>query len=297
MLRHLMLPPQWIRMLKTRVITAFALLFALLPGLFLSPQWLWALIAALIASLAAWEWGGFARFSAAGRIACAAGMAALCLLPLAMWPDMLGIVATGTGAGEAGSFAALQPARWIYLLSLTFWLLLVPFWLYRKWQLDRAWLALLAGLLVIYPAFLALVQLRLLGPTALFFLMGTVWIADIAAYFSGRRFGRVKLAPAISPGKTREGAIGAVIVVTAYGLLLREGFGVTQPAAGWWIPALVLITAVSIMGDLFESLLKRQAGIKDSSNLLPGHGGVMDRIDSLTSTLPMIACIWLFAAG
>lgn len=277
-------------MLKTRVITALALLFALLPALFLSPQWLWVLIAALIASLAAWEWGGFARFSATGRISCAIGMAALCLLPLVVLPEMLGV-------GDAISPAASQPARWIHLLSLVFWLLLVPLWLNRKWQLGRALPALLAGLLVIYPAFLALVQLRLLGPTALFFLMGTVWIADIAAYFSGRRFGRVKLAPTISPGKTREGAVGAVIVVTIYGLLLREGFAVTQFAIGWWIPALILMTAVSIMGDLFESLLKRQAGIKDSSNLLPGHGGVMDRIDSLTSTLPMIACFWLFAAG
>ena len=124
--------------------------------------------------------------------------------------------------------------------------------------------------------------------------MATVWIADIAAYFFGRTFGRHKLAPTISPGKSLEGAFGGILAVVVYGYALSP----------WLPPALsgnlsllavflIALTAVSIVGDLFESLLKRQAGLKDSSQILPGHGGVLDRIDSLTSTLPIVAMTWL----
>jgi phosphatidate cytidylyltransferase len=127
--------------------------------------------------------------------------------------------------------------------------------------------------------------------------MALVWVADITAYFAGRAYGRHKLAPTISPGKTWEGVAGAVVGVLVYGGIV---FSFT-PLAGRLplsIPVivlmLVLLTAVSVMGDLFESLLKRQAGIKDSSNLLPGHGGVLDRIDALTSTLPLAALILHF---
>jgi phosphatidate cytidylyltransferase len=124
--------------------------------------------------------------------------------------------------------------------------------------------------------------------------MGGVWVADIAAYFSGRAFGRHKLAPSISPGKTWEGVLGAVLGVTGYGTVILLFF----PLIDHWplgVPAtlaiILLYTAVSIIGDLFESLLKRQAGIKDSSHLLPGHGGILDRIDSLTSALPFAALL------
>jgi phosphatidate cytidylyltransferase len=124
--------------------------------------------------------------------------------------------------------------------------------------------------------------------------MALVWVADIAAYFAGRAFGRRKLAPAISPGKTWEGVAGAVVGVLAYGGAVFN----FSPLAGKLplsVPLLALLlvtlTAVSVMGDLFESLLKRQAGIKDSSQLLPGHGGVLDRIDALTSALPLSALI------
>jgi len=126
--------------------------------------------------------------------------------------------------------------------------------------------------------------------------MALVWIADIAAYFTGRAFGRRKLAPQISPGKTWEGAYGATVGVLVYGLAM---YGLFAPSNGvsplLLVPVLLLLTAVSIIGDLFESLLKRQAGIKDSSQLLPGHGGILDRIDSLTSTLPLVTLFWLLS--
>jgi len=118
-------------------------------------------------------------------------------------------------------------------------------------------------------------------------------MADIAAYFSGKAFGKHKLAPSISPGKTWEGAIGAGVGVVLYGVLVRLLFGLDLMPWVLWVVALLGVTAVSIVGDLYESLLKRKAGIKDSSNILPGHGGVLDRIDSLTSTLPVVALVWL----
>jgi phosphatidate cytidylyltransferase len=128
--------------------------------------------------------------------------------------------------------------------------------------------------------------------------MALVWIADIAAYFCGRAFGRNKLAPSISPGKTREGAFGALLAVLVYGfvLALKQWPDASAERLAGVAVVLLLLTVLSIVGDLFESLLKRQAGIKDSSNLLPGHGGVLDRIDSLTSTLPLVALYFFWMA-
>jgi phosphatidate cytidylyltransferase len=121
--------------------------------------------------------------------------------------------------------------------------------------------------------------------------MGLVWIADISAYFAGRAWGRHKLAPAISPGKTWEGVGGAVAGVLIYGVIATLVAGYTPASKLVWALLLLGLTAVSIMGDLFESMIKRQAGAKDSSTLLPGHGGLLDRLDSQTSTLPMAALV------
>jgi phosphatidate cytidylyltransferase len=175
------------------------------------------------------------------------------------------------------------------------WLLVVPFWLYYRWKLPRSVAGFAIGVLVIAPTWLALVQLRELGAGLLLAVMSAVWLADIAAYFFGRWLGKHKLAPSISPGKTWEGAIGGTLAVVAYGLFFSVFFRdrlAIQPLI--LVGMLLLFAALSIIGDLFESLLKRQAAIKDSSNLLPGHGGVLDRIDSLTSTLPLVACVWFF---
>jgi phosphatidate cytidylyltransferase len=126
-------------------------------------------------------------------------------------------------------------------------------------------------------------------------------VADIAAYFCGRAFGRHKLAPSVSPGKTWEGALGALVGVLGYGFVAAWSAGrlVAAPPLDLALfgLALAVFTAVSIIGDLFESLAKRQAGVKDSGNLLPGHGGVLDRIDSLTSTLPLAGLALLLSEG
>lgn len=270
-------------MLKTRILTALVLLAGLLAALLLLPAGGWLLFCALVCGGAAWEWGGMASFGRGSRAALAVTFAVLCLL-------------TGHMAGLAQprlpDLSLLGP---IYLLSALFWLFVVPFWLARKWRLVRPVLAVTIGLVVLVPPALALAHLRLIDPRVLLVAMAVVWVADIAAYFSGRAFGRHKLAPTISPGKTWEGAVGAAIGVMAFGAAVAISMGVPPPA-GWigFIGLMVAYTAVSIIGDLFESLLKRQAGLKDSGTLLPGHGGILDRIDSLTSTLPIagLAALW-----
>jgi len=155
------------------------------------------------------------------------------------------------------------------------------------------------GLLMLWVAWLAIAHARSIGINFILSVFCLVWVADIAAYFGGRALGRRKLAPSISPGKSWEGAYGAVAGVCAYGLACLSYIGYPVAEPGKLVLALVglvAFTAVSIIGDLFESLVKRQAGVKDSGTLLPGHGGILDRIDSLTSTLPLAALVVLWIA-
>ena len=191
--------------------------------------------------------------------------------------------------------AMSQAMPFLLLTSAVFWILLMPCWLRFKWALrGNDFAGYLTGMIVILPTWVAMSVLYAVTPWLLLAAMALVWVADISAYFSGRAFGRHKLAPAISPGKTWEGVAGAVVGVLIYGgmvwvlspLALHMNFSAVMLGA-----LLIGLTAISVIGDLFESLLKRQAGIKDSSQLLPGHGGVLDRIDSLTSTLPLVALI------
>ena len=143
----------------------------------------------------------------------------------------------------------------------------------------------LVGWIVLLPTCLALYQLRVISPWLLLGFMATIWISDTAAYFTGRSLGKRKLAPTISPNKTWEGVAGALIAVTVYAL----AWTIWQPNPTFafaLIPILLIMALLGIIGDLYESLVKRQAGVKDSGTLLPGHGGILDRIDALTSALP-----------
>jgi phosphatidate cytidylyltransferase len=144
--------------------------------------------------------------------------------------------------------------------------------------------------LLLVPTWLALLRLQE-QPWVLLAILGVVWVADSAAYFAGHQWGRRKLAPAISPGKTWEGVAGAAVAVAVYhAAVWIFGFAPAAPGLGLFAALLVAILfPLSIIGDLFESWIKRQAGVKDSGRLLPGHGGVLDRIDALTSTLPLAA--------
>jgi len=264
----------WSVMLKTRIVTAIVLLAGLLAALFFLSPVAWVVFCALICACLGWEWGALAKWSGKAQVVYGITLGCLCLvLGLFLLQQML-----------QGVFFSL------WLTAGLFWLLVVPFWLWRKWPLCR-WNAALTGIIVLLPPMLIFIALRnFFSFRELLMACALVWVADIAAYFSGRTFGGKKLAPSISPGKTWAGAIGAVIGVLVYCnvmLLFAPGW-LEMRHVLLLQPLFVSLAVWSIIGDLFESLLKRQAGVKDSSNLLPGHGGVLDRVDSLTSTLSLI---------
>ena len=274
-------------MLLTRVVTALAILPVVLAMLFLASNRAWALFMLGIVAVALWEWSRLCRF--AGRGAQVAFLAAS------------GLVAGGFYVAYERSpdtlFAQLALAS--FIVAAYFWIFAVPAWLYLKLR-PAPWVCALAGWMAILPAWAAFIVLHDRSPWLLLAVALLVWIADIAAYFAGRRFGHVKLAPAISPGKTREGVLGALAGVLAFGLALKfvaagQALPVSSFFDGPWgaitIFFMVALTFVSVIGDLFESWMKRGAGLKDSSGLLPGHGGVLDRIDALTSTLPVAALL------
>ena len=266
-------------MLKQRVLTAIALIAGFLGALFYSPDMLWLALIAVVAAVAAREWTALVGLKGAVAWAYVAVTATACAV--------LGYLAMGEGCNSTVL---------LYLAGVAFWTLCVPLWLRARWVAGPVAGA-LTGWLVLLPVAVALVHLRTIDPWLLLSAMALVWVADIAAYFSGRAFGRVKLAPSISPGKTREGAYGALLGVFLCGMAFFALAGEAALDLGWMTLALLLpvFTVLSIEGDLFESLLKRQAGVKDSGSLLPGHGGVLDRIDSLTSTMPLVGLIALWA--
>jgi phosphatidate cytidylyltransferase len=280
-------------MLKTRVVTALVLLIVFLLALFWLPQRAWAAFAGLLVVPAAWEWGKLIKVS---PVACGLYV----LVVVAVCAVLFWLTQGDTPRGSfAQQRAGLQSA--VYIGASLFWIIVVPLWLWRSWLPRARWLAALTGLFVLVPTWLALVELRNLGPLLLLLLMSVAWISDSAAYFAGRRFGRHKLAPSISPGKTWEGVLGAVLAVSLYAALwslvwqahFPHTLKATRLGTLGMLLFLWLLTAIGIYGDLFESALKRQAGVKDSGALLPGHGGVLDRIDALTAVLPVSALVYL----
>jgi phosphatidate cytidylyltransferase len=275
-------------MLRDRVVTAAVLAAGFLAALFWLPPLGWTALSGGVLALAAWEWAGFARCATAGRLAyAAASVAAL----------VAAAHAFNLATGAAGTIA-LMP---VYGLAAGFWIVGAPIWLARRPLAAPSALVLGAGWVVLLPGFLALIHLRNLDPRSLLLFMAIVWIADIAAYFVGHRFGRHKLAPRVSPGKTWEGVAGALVATGVYACVWIAFAPGATPAVVRdlpWSPAWMLLfvaglAALSVIGDLFESAMKRQAGLKDSGGLLPGHGGVLDRIDALTPVLPVAALVSL----
>ncbi len=269
-------------MLKQRVMTALLLLAALIPVLWAPVQFPFLAFVAVAIGLAGWEW---ARLNGAdGRIATASGLSVLALLALCL------------------EFAATPPT-WVWFAVLGTWAL-GGAWALRAaspgWKKLPAAIRWAIGLLILVPAGMALIAWKALGLNALLSVMCLVWAADVAAYFGGRRFGKRKLAPAISPGKSWEGVwsglAGVLLLALLWVQFIDTQSWVDGPSLyarlvqglGWPLAALVLLvlSTLSVVGDLFESLVKRAADAKDSSNLLPGHGGVLDRIDALLPVLP-----------
>ncbi len=283
-------------MLKTRVITALAILPVVLLALFTFSNWAWGVFSLAIIIVAAWEWtrlSGMSRVN--GNIFLSATLALSWLI----------LMSYLRGAEALAEFNAYK----FFALGVAagFWFLAVPVWLGRAWRPRSRLLLALAGWAVLLPTWIALLVLRDASPFALLSFAVIVWVADIAAYFVGKAAGRHKLAPSISPGKTIEGAIGGLAGALAYYFLWQyliaqsnagsDAWVRQLQAQGWVLPGIfLLLGCLSIMGDLFESWMKRGAGLKDSSNLLPGHGGILDRIDALTSTLPLAALYVIYVS-
>ncbi len=258
-------------MTSTRILTAAVALALLLTAMFLLPNFWWKLLLVAPLLVAGHEWARLARFNPLGETAFLSVLVCAYAL-LAIYQS------------------SLQLERAVYALSIFFWWLVAPCWLALKLALRNRLLLAAAGVLVLLPAWLAFARLQD-HPAQLVLLLGVVWIADSAAYFTGRAYGTTKLAPAISPGKTWQGVYGALIAVIAYALAVHYS-GLLVTSLHVIIVSFVALTVVSIVGDLYESWIKRTAGVKDSGRCFPGHGGMLDRIDALTAALPMAALIY-----
>ncbi len=262
-------------MLKQRIITASILFVLFLAALFALPAWGWQGLVLVVVWQGAVEWSRLSGLS--GRTAVAYSLLAPAMMAAMVWFD---------------SLATLQQQTWLhlawYIPAVLLWIFVVPAWLIAGWRTRNAWLMAVIGLGVLLPTGLAMLDLRAFNPWLLLFVMTVVMVADISAYFAGKRFGKRKLASEISPGKTWEGVFGAMAGVTVYVLAVWWFGGLYRqyPILSEIIVAGLLWVGLSVIGDLFESAIKRQAGVKDSGALLPGHGGLLDRIDALTSTLP-----------
>lgn len=271
-------------MLLHRILTALVLLPLVILGVLYLPSPGFALLLAAVILLGGAEW---TRLAELDRLP----PRLFYLLSLALAMGLLYLLLPAASF-SLGLFAAATLG----------WLLVS--WLIIRYRPGGAGAAgrlvkLLIGYFVLLPAWAALVYLHGLGPDGpalVLFALSLSWVADTGAYFAGRRWGRVKLSPHISPKKTREGVYGALVAVGLWsGLLIW-----LRPETGTPLQVVLLcllVCLVSVVGDLFESLLKRQAGIKDSGNLLPGHGGILDRIDSLTAVAPVFALGLLLLGG
>ena len=273
-------------MLKERIITAIIMLLVFAGMVFFAPNRVWFAGVGILMAWAAAEWANLAK---------------LPQIPKALYVMLMPIFLALLWISFANHY---HP--WVFsmvmFVSVAFWLLIVPLWLYFGWKVSNRWLLMLCGALVLLPAGLCFLYIRQ-SPQEGWFLLGllaVVWIADIAAYFTGRALGKHKLAPSISPGKTIEGAAGAWIGVTIYlaaiALWLKpDGFADLRISVSVVLIMAFFLTYQSIIGDLFESWLKRCAGVKDSGSSLPGHGGILDRIDAILPVLPLqiVLLSWL----
>jgi phosphatidate cytidylyltransferase len=256
-------------MLGQRIITAVGLVAVLALVLVVLPRDLAVLALGILILLGAWEWACLAGFrSLAGRAfyvtACAAAMAGLWL--------------SAQSEADFNRAMAITMLGWIPLFA---WIVLAP-------GFRANGLAAVAGLWALAPTWLALSRLYLQdgnGRELVVFVVLLAWGADIGAYFAGKRFGRLRLAPVVSPNKTWEGVLGGLVAGFIVALAGRAWFGLPATA---FLSLCVAAVLVSVVGDLLESMFKRQQGLKDSGALLPGHGGMLDRIDSLTSSVPLL---------
>ncbi|MFZ9390807.1 MAG: phosphatidate cytidylyltransferase [Burkholderiaceae bacterium] len=289
-------------MLRTRVLTAVLALIVLVGAALWAPAFGFDVLLLAIVTVALYEWLGLLGLLAPRAATIAAALGLLGLASLLYFPPIM-LAAEGSGA-------ALLP---LYLLATLVWVVAAPLALSRGRTIGgQSGLGPAAAFVLCFSTWLALLQADGIGKLFLLSVLLLVWVADTAAYFVGRAFGRRKLAPSISPGKTWEGVFGALAgnlflaaTLNQFGSGLSDAstptifnLAVEQVGGGFLFLFVILITLVSVVGDLYESLLKRLRGVKDSSGLLPGHGGVLDRIDALMAVFPVtMAMVSLLELG
>jgi phosphatidate cytidylyltransferase len=255
--------------LRTRIFTAVPLAVGLFAVVLLLPASATVGLLTVLILLGAWEWSAFLQLSR--------------WLPRAVYVVAIALLLLGLS-----QLIQTPGEHQILMSAAVVWWLLALVWIFCAPAHVAPWSAALAGILVLVPAWFALVRLRLDMPRGaewLLFVFILVWMADIGGYFFGRHYGRVRLAPKVSPGKTWEGALGGLLLSLLVAVAALLWFEVA-PAA--FLALCLAVVAFSIVGDLTESLLKRSAGLKDSGTIFPGHGGVMDRIDSVTAAAPVL---------
>jgi phosphatidate cytidylyltransferase len=253
-------------MLKQRIITGLTALAALLVVLFVLPAVAVKLVIAALILVGAWEWSGFLKLES-----------------LAVQFVYVGLMAVLLGA-----LAVLADDRTIdmvFKIALVWWLVAMLWVFMFPTPIPKA-VAWICGALVLIPAYVAIITLYSLHPAMLLFVLIIVWAADVGAYFAGKSFGRVKLAANISPGKTWEGVLGGLLLAAVL-VLVSSPWLETDLAV--LLPFCLAVAVISIIGDLTVSMFKRDAGVKDSGRFFPGHGGVLDRIDSVTAAAPVFA--------
>ncbi|MEE8288724.1 MAG: phosphatidate cytidylyltransferase [Nitrosomonadaceae bacterium] len=261
-------------MLKARILTVICVLPLFLTALFYLSSIFWMTLLLVLAVIGSWEWSRLAKFSLSGSIF-------YLVLTALIGGELLFILSRAVLTNPYTTVFL-----WLYAATLVFWILGAPSLLKLNLPIRDPVLLVLTGWLLLLPTCLALYQLRAIDPLLLLGFMTVVWVSDTAAYFVGRALGRHKFAPNISPGKTWEGVAGALIAVSIYALTWGYLAG-EKTQTMLLVPLLLVLVVLGIIGDLFESLMKRQAGVKNSGDILPGHGGILDRIDALTSTLPV----------
>lgn len=268
-------------MLKQRVITALILGVVIILAIFSLPDWAWGVLIAAVTLLAVREWCALVKIGKAGQV----GLVLLSTLPI-LYCAVLPREAIPDLPFLLGA---------LYLISGSFWFLSVPTFLYFRIEPVGWYWRYFAVILMMLSSGLAMLELRRADPLLMLAAVLVVCAADISAFFAGRRFGKHKLAPEISPGKTWEGVAGAVLGVSLFCALVWVGSPAIQGLLGLhWVLLFALVSVgLCVVGDLYESMLKREAGIKDSGKLLPGHGGVLDRIDAMLAFMPFAGFVLL----
>lgn len=304
-------------MLKQRVITALILVAILLPTLLAEAAWPFALLTLVFISAAGWEWSRLNEAPGVRAWLLGAAVTGACVyvahaFHLPLWGGVASAMAPHVHASGHALVGFITPAE-VWLGAALLWGgggALALRWGPTHWLQVPQGMRRLLGLALLVLAWMALVESKAQGLNYLLSVFCLVWGADIGAYFGGRAFGKHKLAPSISPGKSWEGVVAgmvAVLLLACGWLVADQQLGVDSPSLysrlqwGLGVPGMVLallaLAGLSVVGDLFESLIKRQAGAKDSSQLLPGHGGVLDRIDALLPVLPVSLAVMTLCHG